>query len=227
MVLKIKVVACEVFRDELESLCGDEVECHFVRQGYHNTPEKMPAKLQEKIDEIDGSADYIALGYGLCSNGVVGVKAGKTPLVIPRTHDCIALLLGSREAYEREFSSHPGTYYLTPGWIEYGGNPYSEYKDVWTKEYDEETARWLAMEFLKNYTRVSYISNGVSDQEKYYRFTKEMADFYQFAYTEIVGDLGYLARLVQGGWGDDFLIYGPGSTIEQGDFLIENCIRFQ
>ncbi len=181
----------------------------------------MPAKIQEKVDELDGSADYIVLGYGLCSNGVVGVRAGKTPLVVPRTHDCIALLLGSREAYEREFSSHPGTYYLTPGWIEYGKNPYSEYLDEWLKEYDEETARWLAEEFLKNYTRISYINNGVSDKDKYYAFAREMADFYGFLYSEIDGTLDYLKRLTSGGWDDDFLIIPPGEVIEQRDFLIE------
>jgi hypothetical protein len=184
----------------------------------------MPDKIQELVDELDGGADFIALGYGLCSNGVVGVKAGKTPLVIPRTHDCIALLLGSRAAYDREFSQHPGTYYLTPGWIEYGQNPYSEYLENWIEEYGEETARWLADEMLKNYTRIAYISNGVSDKEKYCDFAREMADFYGFNYSDIEGDLDYLRRLLGGEWNDDFLIIQPGETIEQRNFLIESSI---
>lgn len=219
--MKLKIIACEVLKDELDSVCGDSIECIYLPQGYHRTPEKMPAKIQGEVDKLDGGADFIALGYGLCSNGVVGVKAGKTPLVIPRTHDCIALLLGSREAYEREFSQHPGTYYLTPGWIEYGQNPYSEYLQEWIAQYGEETARWLAVEFLKNYTRISYIANGVSDKEKYCDFAREMAQFYGFMYTELKGTMEYLNGLTGGKWGADFLVIPPGGVIEQRDFLIE------
>ena len=222
--MKLKIIACEVFKDELDHICDDGLECVYLPQGYHRTPEKMPAKIQEEVDRLDGSADYLALGYGLCSNGVVGVKARKTPLVVPRTHDCIALLLGSREAYVREFSQHPGTYYLTPGWIEYGQNPYSEYLENWIEEYGEETAKWLAVEFLKNYTRISYIENGITDQEKFRDFAKEMAEFYGFRYSEIEGNLEYLLRLLNGSWDSDFLVIQPGDTIGQGEFLIESTI---
>jgi hypothetical protein len=39
-------------------------------------------------------------------------------MVVPRAHDCIALLLGSREKYAVYFDAHPGTFYQSPGWVE-------------------------------------------------------------------------------------------------------------
>jgi len=57
------------------------------------------------------------LGYGLCSNGILGVQARGQDLIIPRCHDCISFFMGSPEAYRKDFDAHPGTYYLIPGWL--------------------------------------------------------------------------------------------------------------
>jgi len=43
------------------------------------------------------------------------INAGKHFLLIPRTDDCIAILLGSYQAYRREMDREPGTYYLSNG----------------------------------------------------------------------------------------------------------------
>jgi hypothetical protein len=59
----------------------------------------MSARIQESIDRVDPARhEAVLLGYGLCNNGVVGLHA-PVPLVISRAHDCITLLLGSRERY--------------------------------------------------------------------------------------------------------------------------------
>jgi len=67
------------------------------------------------------------LGYGLCGNGLHEISAGKHTLLIPRTDDCIAVILGSYQAYRREFDAHPATCYLSKGWLEGGGTPLMEY----------------------------------------------------------------------------------------------------
>ena len=63
------------------------------------------------------------LAYGMCGNGLKGIRAGIHTLLMPRTEDCIAIFLGSNEAYRTEFLEHPGTYYLTGGWFEAGSDP--------------------------------------------------------------------------------------------------------
>ena len=62
-------------------------------------------------------------GYGLCSQGVIGVRANDCTLVVPRVDDCIAIFLGSASAYKKQSRTEPGTYYLTKGWIEVGESP--------------------------------------------------------------------------------------------------------
>ncbi|MFQ6099237.1 MAG: DUF1638 domain-containing protein, partial [Armatimonadota bacterium] len=120
--MRLKVIACEVLYRELHVLateCGHEVQLAFQKFGLHDEPDKLRSETQRAIDETPSDGvDYIALGYGICSNGLAGICAREIPLVIPRAHDCITLFLGSKERYAEEFRRHPGTYYYTAGWIE-------------------------------------------------------------------------------------------------------------
>lgn len=221
--MSVYVIACEVFKDEFLTFQGPGLEYRFLPQGYHRTPGRMPPIIQEEINQAPEGVEAILLGYGLCSNGVVGLKANRAPLVIPRVHDCIAMLMGSRTIYEEEAARFPGTYYLTRGWIEYGKTPYSQYKDEYLKRYDEETAAWIAREMMKHYQRVVLIDHGLGAMDKYRAFAKEMAAFYGIAYEEMKGSLEYVRRLLFGPWDqDDFLVIPPGEAIEQGPFLCLN-----
>ena len=73
----------------------------------------MPGLIQEQIDQVAEYASQIVLGYGLCSNGIVGVTARNQGLIVLRCHDCIKLFLGSPAVYSEAIKERPGTYYLT------------------------------------------------------------------------------------------------------------------
>ena len=78
----------------------------------------MSARLTETLSRVDETRyDAVLLGYGLCSNGLVGMGARSIPLVVPRAHDCITLFLGSKERYLQYFQDNPGVYFMTSGWI--------------------------------------------------------------------------------------------------------------
>ena len=77
--------------------------------------------LAEALAAVDESRyEAVLFGYGLCSNGLVGLTARNVPLVLPRAHDCITLFLGGKERYLEYFHAHPGVYFKTTGWIERG-----------------------------------------------------------------------------------------------------------
>ena len=121
--LHLKVLACEVAAREIY-LCAarsaNTVSVELLTQGLHDNSDTMRAELQQHIDAVDCSRfDAILLGYGLCNNGIVGLRAPAIELVVPRAHDCITLLLGSKERYAEEFEARPGTYYYSSGWLEY------------------------------------------------------------------------------------------------------------
>jgi hypothetical protein len=220
------LIACEVFRDEFEAVCPLDLRRTYLPQGLHRTPGKMPAAIQEILDGVPQDVTSVLLGYGLCSNGVVGVTARAASLVMPRVHDCIALLLGSRERYEAEVAACPGTYYITPGWALYGTPSLTSYKNEYLPKYGEETARYIARELLKNYSRVALINHGVGNIEAARTHAREMAEVFDLSYAEIPGSLEYVRRLVHGAWdGDDFVVIGPGRAIDPSPFLNLHAIN--
>src|SRR5690606_12931658 len=122
--MRLLLIACDVFVRELalaSSRSTNTIDFRFLPKGLHN---RGGAAMREVVQgEIDASSsgqyDAVLLGYGLCNNSLGGIRAPESArLVMPRAHDCIALLLGSCTRYREQFDKTPGTVWLSPGWIE-------------------------------------------------------------------------------------------------------------
>jgi len=156
--------------------------------------------------------------YGLCSKGLSGLKSGNKTLVIPRVHDCISLLLGSRERYDQEFGADPGTYYLSKGWIDQKADPYQEYLEC-VEKYGEENATWISKETYQHYKRVAFIDTNLPDLEEHEQYAKKVADFLAVSYVGIQGQKDFFEQLVGGDWQKNFVIVPPNSISQYVDFM--------
>jgi len=204
---------------EFKQFKNGQMDFIFLDYGLHRTPEHMGQAIQEEIERVsDSPYDGIVLGYGLCSNGIVGVRSKTHPLIIPRVHDCISLFLGSIESYQHQSKEHPGTYYLTPGWIEKGQTPLSKYES-YEKSYGEETARWVLHEEMKHYTRIVFIDTGVYALEFYRTVARQNAEFLGVAFEEVKGSPEMFKKLVCGPWGEDFLVLDQNQPVQQEMFF--------
>ncbi|MFH0921865.1 MAG: DUF1638 domain-containing protein [Fibrobacterota bacterium] len=217
------IIACHVLKRELDHFAGlskNTVTFHYLEQGLHNTPEILRERLQAAVDAAPENADAVLLGYGLCSNGLVGIRARKKRLVIARAHDCITFLLGSKERYREYFDTHPGTYWYSPGWIETGTQPgrtrCEQLLKEYAEKYGEENAQYLMeMEqaWIKNYSNAAYVDLGLGDSAAHKAFTKECAAWLGWRYDELAGDPVLLLDFMEGNWDSaDFLIVEPGEA---------------
>jgi hypothetical protein len=217
--MKYLVIACNIMKDELLLFQTNGISFVFLEQSLHRTPQKMKPIIQEEIDKAaEQELDYIILSYGLCSNGILGVRVNRHPIVIPRVHDCIALFLGSWDRYMEEHNKEPGTYYLTKGWIEEGKSPLGIYQE-YCQRYDKETAEWVIKEELKNYTRIALVDMGVELSETHREHAQENARFLHLRYEEIKGSLEFFEKMLRGMWNKDFIILKPGEEVTQELFL--------
>ncbi len=217
--MKYLVIACNIMKDELLRFQANEISFVFLEQSLHRTPQKMKPIIQEEIDKAaEEDLDYVILSYGLCSNGILGVKAIGHPIVIPRVHDCIALFLGSWDRYMEEHKKEPGTYYLTKGWIDEGKSPLGIYQE-YCQRYDKETAEWVIREELKNYTRIALVDMGAELSETLREHAKENAQFLHLRYEEIKGSLAFFEKMLRGWWDKDFVILKAGEEVTQELFL--------
>lgn len=214
-----RVVACATVIEEILPLIPPHVSYEKLDFGLHLNPEKLRARLQQLIDAAGEEIETIILGYGLCSLAVVGLKATRCTLVVPRVDDCIAIFLGSAAAYRRQARQEPGSYYLTKGWIEAGDSPFDEY-DQLVKRYGRERADRVMHLLLKNYTRLVFIDTGQHQQEQYREYARRMAERFGLRYEELPGSTGLIKKMLYGPWDDDFVVVRPGETICYTDFSL-------
>jgi hypothetical protein len=238
---RILVLTCEVLAREVQYAAARSpriVDVELVTQGLHDVEKPgMARELQKRVDAADpGLYTAVALAYALCNNGIVGLSARSTPLVVPRAHDCITLLLGSRARYDAVFGAEPGTYFLSPGWLERdhtnlaGPDGTESIKDKMglgrsmadlVAEYGEENAAFIREQLtggLKHYTRTLYIAPPfpVPPEMEAAAREKNAERGWRFERTE--GDLALIEKLVSGDWpAEDFLVVPPGERVAAGD----------
>ena len=245
--MRLLALACEVLAREFYHAAANVqpvVDLKLLTQGLHDRgAERMRAIVQDEIDAADAARyDAVVLGYGLCSNGTEGIAARRTRLVIPRAHDCITFLLGSRARYATEFEKHPGTYYYSAGWCERDSEnigprepgimesmglsgSYEEYAE----RFGEENARYIMETLrggLRHYDRLVFIEMGLGGEEEAKRRAKERAAREGWRFEIVKGDMSLIARLLAGDWDGDFVTLEPGQSLAGShDDLVMRCVQ--
>jgi len=224
---RIAIIACSVLKDEVKHFLKEidvVTSVTFLQQGLHDEPDRLRSELQCAIDRVEdeGTADAIALVYGICSRGAENITTRKCQLVLTRAHDCITLLLGSKEAYADYAARNPGTYWYSLGWNKYATMPgperHEKLKKQYLEKFDEDDVDYLMeMEqiWMKEYSRATYVDLGVVGCEVDKKHTKACADWLGWGFDVQQGDPTLLKDLLAGRWDNErFLVVGPGQTFK-------------
>lgn len=228
---RIHFIGCGVLKldmDKVSEELGIEFSSTWLEGGLHSKPNELRRRLQAAIDDVD-YADLIAVGYGLCGRGTVDIHARAIPLAIPKVHDCIALFLGSDDAYGREFSRCPGTYYISAGWYEEKVQPkqgathvpkdakereenpsYQYLVDKYGTDNAEEIVHFLSS-WQRNYQRSVFIDTGTGKKQKYARYAEDMASEFDWDYQKLEGSLELLKKLIAPEGNTEILLVPPGN----------------
>lgn len=225
--MKFKVISCNVFKREMEFAALNsphELAFEFIELGEHAKPRTLNAKLQTAIDS---STDYdaVLLGYGLCGRATDGLAARTVPLVLPRSHDCCGILLGSRKRFEAIFSAMPSTPFSSVGFVAHGDYYFSDGEMMLgdsyaalVEQYGEDDAKYVyeAMhpKLEGEYQPLYFISMpeipcGESREACRAKVVEEGRGF-----IDIEGDIRLISMLLSGDWPDEeFLVVKPGQRM--------------
>ena len=210
------LIACRTLHDELkmamrETGCGDPII--WMDSDYHLDPNRLRVKLQEIIDGLQ-NIDVALFVYGCCGNGLINLKATTADLIIPKTDDCISIIMSRPN---EKFKRKKETYFLTKGWIEFSKGLMNEYHHTLECYGEQRTKRIFEM-MLKHYLYLMLIDT------KAYKIDHLMADATDLAKKvdlELVvseGSLWYLKQLLTGPYDDHFCVVPKGQKVTLRDF---------
>jgi len=221
-------IACRVLESEVEAIVSRPPpdgmrwpEVHWIDQGLHDEPDELRRTVQGVLDGLQerDEIDAVCLAFGVCSRGTLGLTSRRLPVVLPRAHDCITLLLGDRHRYDQYTRAHPGTYWYSPGWIECttmpGKQRYDKLRAQYVERYGEDNADFLMeseQHWFGTYNRATYVSLTVNgDDARGRQYTRDCADWLGWGYDEQDGNATLMRDLLGGRWDDErFLTIPPG-----------------
>jgi len=215
-----KLISCRVMIEELRPFLPDGMATEVLPIRLHTHPAGLHAALQQAIDGSDGRFDPIFLGYGLCSQAVVGLRARRSRLVIPRAHDCISVFLGSEQARRFETRTEPGTYFLSEGWIGDGtASIFSEF-DSMAERYGPERAARIFDRMMRHYRRLAYVRMPhARTLQADRRYAMDKARHFGMQYVELQGTPSILERMINGERDPNIIVITPGQPITLEHFI--------
>ncbi|TWT82126.1 hypothetical protein CA13_35870 [Planctomycetes bacterium CA13] len=228
------VLSCKIFEREIEQAlerAKGNIDVEYLTLGLHcGTADEARLGIQAAVDSVSSEAyDTVLVGYGLCNFGIRGLVARDLPLVIPRSHDCISFLFGSRDRYIAFFQEQPDSYFLTSGWVDgmaegivgpdktvlgsqLGLN--GELSEL-IEKYGEDNGRYLYDQLKpRQYAQRVYVTSGCENEEELIERAREEAEQHNCPLQVVQGDTVLLERFLNGPWDEEnFLITPPGKQV--------------
>jgi hypothetical protein len=96
----------------------------------------------------------------------------------------------------------------------------SEHEKLIEKRGAERAEKMMRL-LLEHYTRIVLIDTGRYDLAPYRARVEHFAETFDLTVEEVAGTTRILDALVEGGWGDDFVVAPPGHELTLKDFRPE------
>lgn len=225
--MKRIIIACEVFRRELEHLSQkmqNPPQIKFMKQGLHETPDILRKEVQKLVDEIENelAPESISLAYGFCGKGLSGVRTKKATLILPKVHDCIPLLQGTGPEKGLRPEKFLNTYWGSDGWVKYSQLAFIKEREArykkYVEEYGQDSADYLleAEESWKaHYTDYVMIKWDETFSDELDKNGRYIAKDMKLPYSVMEASSWYLQEILDGGHNqDNFFHIKPDETMD-------------
>lgn len=208
------ILSCPTLKRELEKAveeAGFAGEVRFIPQSLHSSPKELRKYLQETIDHMEGMEEILLCVSG-CGGATVGLRAAGAPLIVPKTRDCVDILLS--EDSLKELKRPKDGFFLSYGWMEYMKNSCLDLNQILKEKGLEATEEYMRSMF-RGFENFYIIDTGIYPLKEIEDYIQPLADIIGGKVSKIRGGYGILKKMAAGKKDGDFLVVQKGETVRE------------
>lgn len=208
------ILSCPTLRKELQwALTAQRCQAlvYFLPQRLHSSPEELREYLQNMIDSFY-NVDRIMLCVSGCGGATIGLQANGSEIVLPKTRDCIDILLSGETLSELQRPKN--AIFLTESWMEF-----MQHSRLDMETQIAETGEIAAKEYLKKvykgFEHFYIIDTGTYDIQKVKAYILPLVELLHGTLHIIRGAYNILHKMASGRIDDDFMLIPKGGTVRK------------
>lgn len=215
--MKQIIFTCPTLKGELLAAldaAGNDTPVMVLPQRLHSYPDELHDYLQNCIDRSAHVERVILLPSG-CGGSTVGLKAASVPVVLPRSRDCIDILLSDKSLADAKRTRDIKGVFMTKDWAEFQKNSSLDF-DKLALEKGEDGAKAYLKKIYGPFNHFYLIDTGCYDLEPVRTYLQPTLDAIDGTLTVLPGPCGILKKVAAGTFDGDFCIVPPGETVPKG-----------
>lgn len=204
--MKTLILACPTIKAELckaMEKCQYEADISFMPGELHSDPRKLKEYLQHKIDSND-IYDRIVICASGCGGGTSGLRVNNADVIIPRTRDCLDVLL-SDESIANIQRNIRGVFF-TQSWMEYVQSSAIDYNRVISEKGREEGEAYLK-QLYGSCNEFYIIDTGCYPIQPVIDYVSPLVKLLDGTLEILTGKFGILHKIAAGKFDADFEIH--------------------
>lgn len=198
------IIACRTLEREIQAAMketGNSNLVYFLPLRYHVAPQEMAVELQRIIDSLDGVDEVLVFVSG-CGGSTKNLKATTADIIIPKTRDCIDILLSNRDG---KIDRDRNGIFFTDNWLEFFRESPMAFEKL-VKEYGKEEAKDRFRQIYKGFEHFYIVDTGVYNVEELKAYLKPLVEILDGELTVVKGRYEILRKMIAGETNQDFRV---------------------
>ena len=190
------IIACRTLEREIQAAMketGNSCSVYYLPLKCHVAPKEMAVRLQRIIDSLT-NVDEVLVCVSGCGGSTKDLKATTADIIVPKTRDCIDILLSNQEGkIERDKNG----IFFTDNWLEFFRESPMAFEKL-VKEHGKEEAKEKFRQIYKGFEHFYVVDTGAYNVEEVKAHLKSLVDILDGELTVVKGRYEILRKMIAG-----------------------------
>lgn len=203
--MKQVILSCPTLKKEILHLIDElnlDTPVYFLPKRLHSNPQELAEYLQNTIDSF-ANVDRILICVSGCGGGTAKLRATTAELVIPKTRDCVDILLSKTDI--KSINRAPKGIFMTESWLDFMSSGSLNLETQIAEKGEEEGKAYLRKMF-KGFEHFYVVDTGTYNTQAVIDELKPLVDVLDGTIEVVGGGYSILRKLLTGDIDGDFRV---------------------